>query len=314
MEYKDYYKILGVKKDATKEDIKRAYRKLARQHHPDINPNNKQATAQFADINEAHEVLSDDDKRRKYDVLGADWQKYQNAGPQGAGPQTGFDWSKYSDGGNGGSYETFDGDLNDLFGEGGFSDFFQNIFGSRRGGAGGKSRSFSTRGQDYQAEIFLDLEEAYGKTVKTIGVNGQNLRITLEPGITDGQTIKLKGKGGPGRNGGKSGDLFITLKIKPHPAYKREGNDLFMDVPVDVYTAMLGGEQTVKLLSGSVKLKIPPGTKGGTVFRIKGKGFPEYGKNGTCVDLFLKVELEIPKELSGEERQLVEKLAQMRRR
>jgi curved DNA-binding protein len=310
MEYKDYYKILGVDKNATKDEIKRAYRKLARQYHPDINPNNKKATAQFADINEANDVLSDDEKRRKYDMLGADWERYQSTGQQG--PQQGFDWSKYGTGEGTGSYEFHTDDLNDMFGEGGFSDFFQSFFRSQQGQAHGQTKKYARKGQDYQAELYLDLEEAYTKTVKTITINDQNLRFTLEPGTRDNQTIKMNGKGGPGINGGKNGDLYITLKIKPHPVYKREGNDLFMDVPVSVYKAMLGGEQTVKLLSGSVKVKIPAETRNNTTVRIKGKGFPIYGEKGKFGDLYIRLELEIPRKLTEREKELVTELAQIR--
>lgn len=307
MEYKDYYQILGVKKDASKDEIKKAYRKLARQHHPDINPNKKNTNTKFAEINEANEVLSDDKKRKKYDSLGADWQKYQNTEQK-----QGFDWSKYGSAGDGGrTYTVHEGDLNDLFGEGEFSEFFNNLFRSQQGTRQARSKKFTFRGHDYQAELNLNLEEVYTKVVKIITLNDQKLRITLEPGIKDNQTIKLKGKGGPGVNGGENGDLYITLKIKLHPVYKREENDLYMDVPVSVYKAILGGEQTVKLLSGTIKLKIPPETKNGTTFRLKGKGLPEYGKKSNYGDLYIRIVLETPQGLSKREKELIRELAQI---
>jgi curved DNA-binding protein len=310
MEYKDYYKVLGVAKDATKDDIKKAYRRLARQHHPDINPNNKKASAQFAEINEANDVLSDDEKRKKYDLLGSDWERYQSAG-QGAGQQQGFDWSRYSTGNGGGSYEFHSDDMNDVFGEDVFSDFFRSFFGSGQGRTR-ETKKIVRNGQDYKAELYLEIGEAYEKTVKTIEVNGQSLRITLEPGIKDNQTIKLIGKGGPGTNGGANGDLYITLKFKPHPLYKREGDDLLMDAPVSIYKAMLGGEQTVKLLAGSIKVKVPAETGNGTTLRIKEKGFPVYGKKGKAGDLYIRLVLELPSGLSAREKELVTELAQIR--
>jgi curved DNA-binding protein len=315
MEYKDYYKILGVDKSASKEEIKKAYRKLARELHPDINPNNKEANARFAEVNEANEVLSDDEKRRKYDALGADWQKYQASGRPGD-----FDWSRYGTGEEGGGF--FEGGLGDLFGEGVFSDFFQTLFGmggghrqeggSRRTGGRSRARTAARRGADFRAELPLELEEAYSGCVKTIEVNGRNLRLTLEPGLRDNQTIKLKGRGVPGADGGENGDLYLTLRVAPHPTYQREGDDLFRDVPISFYRAVLGGEQTVKLLSGSIKIKIKPETKNGTVLRVPGKGFPVYGKRGTFGDLYLKLVVETPQGLSGREKDLVKELARLR--
>jgi curved DNA-binding protein len=306
MEYKDYYKILGVGKSATREEIKKAYRRLARAHHPDINPGNKEATARFAEINEANEVLSDNEKRRKYDALGADWRKYQSAGQK-----EDFDWSKYGSGG-GQTYTFGAGDLNDLFGAGGFSEFFNNLFGTERPGGRARTGSIALPGADYHAELPLELEDAYTTCVKTITLNGESMRITLEPGMRDNQTIKLKGRGGPGVNGGANGDLYITLKIKLHSIYRREENDLFMDVPLDFYKAVLGGEQIVKTLGGAVKLKIKPETKNGTTLRLKGRGFPVFGKKGEYGDLYIKLELETPQGLSGREQELVKELARLR--
>ncbi|RPJ08969.1 MAG: J domain-containing protein [Spirochaetaceae bacterium] len=306
MEYKDYYKILGVGKNATKEEIKKAYRKLAREHHPDINPDNKQATARFAEINEANEVLSDDQKRKKYDQLGTDWQKYQSTGQK-----KDFDWSRYGFG-DGESTAYSSGDFDDLFGRGAFSDFFNNLFGT--GGSSGRSHAgkISMKGADYHAELPLDLEDAYAKCVKTITLNGRSMRITLEPGMRDNQTIKLNGKGGPGVNGGENGDLYITLKIKLNPVYRRDENDLFMDVPISFYKAVLGGEHTVNTLSGRIKLKIKPETKNNTILRVKGRGFPVYRKKGEYGDLYIKLVLETPQGLSNREQELVKELARIK--
>ncbi len=309
MEYKDYYKILGVDKNASHEEIKKAYRRLARQLHPDINPNKKEATARFAEINEANEVLSDDAKRRKYDALGDDWRNYQSQGRPG-----GFDWSRYETGGEADGHA--EGDLNDLFGAEAFSDFFRSIFGMAGGGArhGGLhgSGKIAMKGADYYAELPLTLEEAFATCVKTISLDGRDLRLTLEPGMRDHQTIKLKGKGGRGVNGGENGDLFITMKIQLHPVYKREGDDLFMDLPVSFYKAVLGGEQIVKLLAGTIKITIKPETKNGTVFRVPGKGFPVYGQKGRYGDLYIKLTVETPQGLSDREKELVAELARLR--
>lgn len=335
MEYKDYYKILGVDKNASKDDIKKAYRKLARKYHPDVNPNDAEAAQKFSDISEAQEVLTDDEKRQKYDQLGADWQRYKNAGGSGD-----FDWTKYASSGAGqgdGRTYYYSGDWQDIFGEGGggFSDFFTNIFGGFGGGgfsSGGSSRrssgsspfsggfggggfgdgGFAFKGQDLSAELTISLEEAYKGCVRVLDVGGKKMRITLDPGIKDGQTIRLKGKGNPGAQGGPAGDLYITIRVSIHPEYRREGNDLFKEEPVSVYTAMLGGQLDVQTFGGKYKLKIPPETQSGTTFRLKGRGFPVYGKKGRFGDLYVKVTIQVPKNLTANEKELVKKLAEMR--
>jgi curved DNA-binding protein len=312
MEYKDYYKILGLSKNATKDEIKKAYRKLARKYHPDINPKNIDAAGKFSEINEANEVLSDDEKRRKYDTLGADWQQYQNRDEKKSSKQQGFDWSHHAAGENSRAQSFSQEDLNDMFGQGNFSDFFQSFFSSGKQGQRNQGPVYSMKGQDLRAELFLDIEEAYTKTVKTIILDGKTLRITLNPGTRDNQVIKLKGKGAPGINGGENGDLFITLKINPHPVFKREGDDLFMDMPVSIYKALLGGEQTIRLISGSIKVKIKPETLSGTTLRIKGKGFPIYGKKEQFGDLYVKVILDLPTNLSPKEKELITELAKIR--
>lgn len=312
MDYKDYYKILGVDKKATQEEIKKAYRKLARKYHPDVNPNDKEAEAKFKDVNEANEVLSDEEKRKKYDTLGADWNRYQQAG--GSPGSGGFDWSKYAQQGRGG-YTRYEGNTDDLFGAGGFSDFFSTFFGGAAGAgarqrAGGGNMAFA--GQDYTAEMHLSLQEAFTGTKKTITVHDKNLRITIHPGVEDGQTIRLKGNGGPGMNGGENGDLYITLRIDPDPAFTRKGNDLFMDVPVSLYKTILGGQQVINTLSGPLKVKIKPETKNGTMLRLKGKGFPVYRREGESGDLYVKLNVQVPENLSAQEKELFTQLARLR--
>ena len=309
MDYKDYYKTLGVEKTATAEQIKKAYRKLARQHHPDVNPNDKGAEQKFKEINEANEVLSDPGKRKKYDQFGADWQRYQQqpGGGAGRGGQPGgggFDWSQYTQGqGQGGG---------NPFGEGeDFSDFFGSLFGNMGGGGGGRS-SRPGAGSDYQAELEMSLEEAYQGGPRTITVNGKNLRLTIAPGVADGQSIRLRDQGGPGRNGGPSGALLITLRIRPDARYARTGDDLTQDVPVPIYKALLGGEQTVETLSGPVKIKLKPETASGTRLRLRGKGFPVYKKAGEFGDLYLRLNLTLPQHLTEKEIDLIQQLAALR--
>ena len=312
MDYKDYYKALGVDKNATPEQIKKAYRKLARQHHPDVNPNDKSAEQKFKEISEANEVLSDPEKRKKYDRFGADWQRYQQQPGGGAGrggqPGGGFDWSQYTQGGGGSG-----------FGGGGpfgesedFSDFFSSLFGNMGGGGRAAGGSRPGAGQDYQAELELSLEEAYHGGPRTITVNGKNLRLTIAPGVADGQTIRLRDQGGPGRNGGPNGALLITFRILPDARYARTGDDLTQDVPVSVYKALLGGEQTVDTLSGPVKIKLKPETPNGTRLRLRGKGFPVYKKEGQFGDLYLRLNLTLPQHLTDQEKDLFQQLASLR--
>jgi len=304
MDYKDYYKTLGVEKTATKDEIKKQYRKLARQFHPDVNTADKGATAKFADISEAYEVLSDDEKRKKYDTLGSDWQQYQNSGQN-----QGFDWSKYASPGAGASGQGTQ-NWEDLFGgDGDTSDFFQNLFGR---GFGGRQGSRSARGSDLKAELIISLEEAYEGGVKVLTVGERQIRLTLKPGIWDKQTIKVAGKGAPGPQGHPDGDLYLTFLLAPHPDYQLEGVDLYKTFGLNLYAALLGSSLEVATISGKFKLKIPPGTKNGTVFKLKGKGFPHYGKPGSHGDLYLKADLELPELLTAEEQTLFRKLAELR--
>jgi len=301
MDYKDYYKALGLEKTATAEQIKKAYRKLARQHHPDVNPDDKGAEQKFKEINEAHEVLSDPEKRKKYNQFGADWQRYQqqpSGAARGGQPGGGFDWSQYTQGG--GADEGGD-----------FSDFFGSLFGSMGSGRAGVG-SRPGAGPDYQAELELSLEEAYHGGPRTITVNDKNLRLTIQPGVADGQTIRLRDQGGPGRNGGPAGALLITFRIRPDAGYARTGEDLTQDVPVGLYKALLGGEQTVDTLSGSVKINIKPETRNGTRLRLRGKGFPVYKQPGQFGDLYLRLNLTLPQNLTEPEKELIQQLAALR--
>ena len=313
MNFKDYYKSLEVSKNATADEIKKSYRKLARKYHPDVNPGNKAAEEKFKEISEAYEVLSHPENRKKYDELGADFKKYEQAGHAGGG---GFDWSKYAQQGGGQQRYQYQTSGEDAFGGGGFSDFFESIFGGSFGG-GGFGNSGSTRqrnqvskGQDYSAEMEISLPEAYSGSTRTINVNGQQLRIKIKPGVAEGQVLKLAGKGGQGAKGA-NGDLYITIKIAPDPVYKRKGNDLHKDEHIDLFTALLGGEKVIHTLDGDIKMNIPAETQNGTVLRIKNKGFPLYDNPETFGNLYLKIKVDLPKGLTEKEKGLVKQLKEM---
>lgn len=319
MEYKDYYKILGVDKSASQEEIKKTYRKLAVKYHPDKNKGNKAAEEKFKEISEAYNVLGDPEKRKKYDQLGANWNRYQQAG----GDSSGFDWGQYTrrsggrPSGGGQAYE-FEGDFGDFFGGGaggggGFSDFFQNIFGGGFGGAGQAGRTAGFKGQDYRASLEIGLADAYRGGSFNFNLEGQQLRIKLKPGIEDGQTLRLKGKGAPGP-GGQAGDLYLTIRVAQHPQFRREGRDLYTDVNVDLYTAILGGEIMVPTLDGAVKMKLPARTPNDKVLRLRGKGMPEYGKPSEHGNLYVTVKVELPQELSAEEEELFMKLRDIKQK
>ena len=290
----DYYKVLGIEKTATPKDIKNAYRKLARKYHPDLNPNDKDAKKNFQAINEANEVLSDPDKRKKYDQYGKDWQHADE-----------FEKAKQYQGQSSDSRGSrFAGAQN----EGDFSDFFASMFGGATGG--GRGRQAKYRGEDYNAEIHLDLADAYETHQQTLSVNEQNLRITIPAGIENGQTIKITGHGGQGINGGPNGDLYITFSIANHPLFKRLGNNLYASVDLDLYTAILGGELTIDTLDGKVKLKVKPETQNGSKVKLTGKGFPVYKAKGQFGDLFVTFNIKIPTNLTEKQKELFTQLSQ----
>jgi len=307
MQYKDYYKILGVDKKATGADIKKAYRKLARKYHPDVNPGNVEAEKKFKDLNEANEVLSDPKKRKKYDTYGMDWAKVSDEQHK--------QWNQAGGFGQQGRQRYYSQTGPEDFNMGGdFSDFFQSMFGGGFSGGGGFSqgRSRSMKGQDFSAEMHLPLRTAYHESKHTLKVNGKNMRITIPSGIKDGQVIKLIGKGGPGANGGQPGDLLITVLVDADPVFERKGNDLFTNHAIDLYTAILGGESVVNTLAGNLKIKIKAGTQNGTTLRLKGKGFPVYRKKDQYGDLLIKINVKLPVNLSEKEKVLFEQLAKIR--
>ena len=301
MAYIDYYKVLGLSKDASTDDVKKAYRKLARKYHPDLNPNNKEAQKKFQEINEANEVLSDPEKRQKYDRYGENWkhgdefeqaQRAQQSQRQYQGSQ-----SYYSGAGG------FGGD----FGGDDFSDFFHSMFGggfsqgSRRGGA-------KFKGQDYNAELELTLRQAMTTHQQTLTINGKNVRITIPAGIRDGQKIKLSGYGQPGINNGPSGDLYITFNIPEDPIFKRKGDDLYKQIEIDLYTAILGGEIMIETLTGKVKFPVPPHTQQDTTVRLRGKGFPHNKKEAKFGDLYVTFKVKLPEKLTDKEKELFTQL------
>ena len=294
MEFIDYYKVLGVDRSATQEDIKKAYRKLARKLHPDLNPNDKEAHKKFQQINEANEVLSDSEKRKKYDQYGKDWQHAGQFEHETQSHQRSQPFGR----------ETFTGD----FDEGGFSDFFTSMFGDM--GAGGfRQRQTKFRGEDYHAELQLNLSDVYKTHQQVITVNGKNIRITIPAGVENAQKIKIRDYGGPGINGGPNGDLYITFHIINNTKFRRNGDDLHSTVDVDLYTAVLGGDIIVDTLDGKVKVKVTPGTQNGNKIKLKGKGFPVYKKEGEFSDLVITFHVKIPSNLTDKQKELFEQLA-----
>ena len=307
MAYIDYYKILGIEKNASQEDIKKAYRKLARKYHPDLNPGDKEAEKKFKELNEANEVLSHEENRKKYDKYGEHWkhgEEYEKAQQQQQ-----YQRQQRS---SGGGFEGFEGFSGADFGGGeDYSDFFQSMFGGSGGGFNRNSRGSASgkfKGQDVHAELNLDLKDAAKTHQQIFEINGKKVRITIPAGVYDGQQIKLKGHGNPGFNGGPNGDLFITFNILNNLDFERIGDDLKSKITIDLYTAMLGGNVEVKTLDGTVNLKVKPETQNGTTVRLKGKGFPKYKKDGEFGDLFVTYEVELPKNLTEKQKELFEKL------
>ena len=312
MAYIDYYGVLGVSKTASQDEIKKAFKKLARKYHPDLNPNDPTAKQKFQEINEANEVLSDPEKRKKYDAYGENWkhadefeaqkQRYQQQSRSGGGGFGGMGGGYWSSAEGGGFSGNFNGN------EGEFSDFFESMFG-HRGGRGQGSAGF--RGQDFNAELHLSLRDAAQTHKQILTVNGKQVRITIPAGVADGQVIKLKGYGAEGINGGPAGDLYITFVIAEDPVFKRLGDDLYVDVEIDLYTAVLGGEKIVDTLDSKVKLKIKPETQNGTKVRLKGKGFPVYKKEGQFGDLIVTYSVKIPTNLTDAQKELFRQLQSM---
>jgi curved DNA-binding protein len=302
MAFIDYYNILGVDKSATEKEIKSAYRKMARKHHPDLNPNNAEAEKQFKQVNEANEVLSDPEKRKKYDKYGENWQHgeaYEQQARQQQSQQRSYggsdqqDFSGYDFGSSGGD----------------FSDFFNSMFGGGSPGSSGGRAQQRYRGQDMNASLQLNLRDILESKKQTITVNGKNIRLTIPAGIADGQTIKITGHGGPGGNGAPAGDLYIKFAITDDAEFKRVGNDLYRNISIDLYTAVLGGEITADTLTGKVKLKVAPGTQVGTKVKLKGKGVPVYKKEGQSGDLYLTYNVQLPTNLTPKQKELFEELA-----
>ncbi|RKS20364.1 curved DNA-binding protein [Flavobacterium endophyticum] len=297
MAFIDYYSVLEIDKKASIDEIKKAYRKLARKYHPDLNPNDADANKKFQQINEANEVLSDPEKRKKYDAYGENWQhaeEYEKARQS---------QSQYQDGGS--SFSDY-GDAS--FGGADFSDFFESMFGGKRGGS---RQQMGFKGQDYNAELHLKLRDITKTHKQTITVNGKNLRITVPAGIADGQVIKLKGHGGPGANNGPAGDLYITFRIEEDAEFKRLNNDLYKAVSLDIFTAILGGEITVETMDGKVKLKVPPETQNGTKVRLKNKGIAVYKKEGSFGDLIISYDIKIPTNLSEKQKEAFTELSKL---
>jgi curved DNA-binding protein len=295
MAFIDYYKIMGVEKGASEDDIKKAYRKLARKYHPDLNPNDKASEQKFKEVNEANEVLSNAENRAKYDKYGKDWQ-HAEAFEQANQQQQ--------------RQRTYQQDASGGFGDSDYSDFFESMFG---GGMGrGRSQSVRFRGQDYQAELHLDLTEVYTTHKRTLTVNGKNIRLTIPAGVKDGQVIRIKGQGGEGVNGGPSGDLILSFSIKNNTKFKLDGDNLYATVDLDLYLALLGGEIMVDTFDGKVKLKVKPETQSGTKVKLKGKGFPVYKQEGEFGDLYLTYQLKIPTNLTEKEKELFAELSKLR--
>lgn len=312
MEYKDYYKVLGVNKNATQDEIKKAYRKLAVKYHPDKNKGNKEAEEKFKEANEANEVLSDPEKRKKYDELGENWKYYQQSGGQ-----QDFDWSRYANQGGGQTHYAYSGDFNDSFGgSGGFSDFFETLFGQGLGQSQSKSRRGARqarlRGDDLSAEMSITLEDSYKGSEKLFDLNGQSIKLKIKPGISDGQTLKLPGKGEQGYNAGPPGDLLLRIHVLRDPVFERKGDDLYTDLRVNLYTAILGGKAPLKTFKGTINVNIPKESQNGKMLRLQGLGMPKYGKTNQSGDIYAKITAEIPTNLSEKETKLFKELSEMR--
>ncbi len=307
MEYKDYYKILGVDKSASADEIKKVYRQLAKKYHPDKNPGNKAAEEKFKSITEANEVLSDPEKRKKYDTLGANWKQYENAAPN-RGPY----YSQQSHGGFTGA-EGFE----NIFGNsGGFSDFFESFFGAGFAGAKNKASSFRQpkKGRDYEAYLTVTLHEAFTGADKEISVDGKKLRVKITPGVEDGKKLRLPKQGGEGISGGERGDLYLIIKIDRHQSFDRKDDDLYHTLIIDLYTAVLGGKKEIKTIDGkNISITVPKESDNGKILRLKGLGMPNYENPKLRGDLFITLSVKLPKNLSTKEEKLFKELSELRK-
>jgi curved DNA-binding protein len=303
MDYKDYYQILGVERSASADDIRKAYRKLAMQHHPDRNPGDKQAEEKFKEINEAYQVLSDKEKRARYDQLGSAYSSWQQRG----GSPGDFDWSQWFSGQPAGNVRVEYGDLNDLFGGGGFSDFFQSIFGGLGGISGMGSSATRTRAMPgYQQQVEISLQEAYSGARRSIQKNGRRVEVRIPAGVRTGSKVRVPGAAPDGR------DLYLIVEVEEDPRFSRDDDDLHTSSTIDVFTALLGGEAEVETLEGKVKLKIPTGTQPEQVFRLAGRGMPRLKSSQGKGDLFVRVKVKIPKQLSSKQKSLLEEASKHR--
>jgi curved DNA-binding protein len=328
MEYKDYYKILGVDKKATAKEIKKSYRKLARKYHPDVNPGDDSAENKFKDINEAYEVLSDKEKREKYDRFGSEWQRFERAGGQAQD----FNWSQWASQPGAGGYNTrtmSQEEFEQMFGGGmggsGFSDFFETLF----GGLGGRTRrsgsfgfgsgqdfggSVARRGHDIEHQVEITLEEAFHGTTRTLQwEDGRTIEAKIPRGVKSGSKIRLSGQGQPGVGGGQEGDLYLKVKVVPNALYERKGDDLHVTVRVDFFTAMLGGKAPVSTLDRTVNLSIPPETPNDKQFRLRGLGMPKLRNPDERGDLYARVKVILPQNLTDAEKELVGQWQKMQR-
>lgn len=299
MEFIDYYKVLELDKNATDADIKKAYRKLARKYHPDLNPNDSDAKRKFQQINEANEVLSDPEKRKKFDTYGKDWAHAEE-----------FEKARQQQKQNQGGYQQRQG-FSGQAGNEDFSDFFESMFGGAGGssGFGGRGSNVKYKGQDINAELQLDLKDVFKSQAQTLTINGKSIRLTIPAGIENGQVIKITGHGGVGANGGPNGDLYITFSLSNNTNFKRDGNDLFSVCDLDLITAVLGGEITIDTFDGKVKLTIKPETQNGTKVKLKGKGFPIYKQDGKFGDMYITFQVKIPTNLTEKQKELFREIS-----
>ncbi len=306
MEYRDYYQILGIDRNASNKDIQKAFRRLARQYHPDVNPGDKYAEERFKEISEAYEVLSDEKKRKKYDQLGHSYRQWEQMG----GKPGGFDWSRWTGGQPGGyrvEFTNADMSAGDLF-----SEFFRNIFG---GGAGRQQRSArqSIQGQNLEVIVQISLEDAYQGVMRSVQAGRRQLNVKIPAGARSGTRVRLRGQGEPGYAGGRPGDLDVIVQVLDHPLFRRDGDDLHLDLKVPLYTAVLGGSIEVPTLGGGGSLRIPAGTQSGQVFRLRGKGMPRLRQQDAFGDLYAHVLVQVPTDLTEKETALFRQLASLRR-